>query len=209
LGLNKRSTIILLLLLLAGGGWWWTHRAAPLVNFPPPAGPIVAFGDSLTAGVGADAGKTYPDELSRLIGRPVVNAGVPGNTIADAAARLRRDVLARKPGVVIVLLGGNDLLRRTDLDDAFAALERMIRDIQSTGAMVVLVGLQGLSPIGGVAGRYKALAQGTGCPFVPDVLDGIFLNPKLMSDRVHPNAEGYRIVARRIANAVVPRLPPQ
>jgi lysophospholipase L1-like esterase len=208
-GLNKRSRIILLLLILAGGGWWWTHRAAPLVNAPPPAGPIVAFGDSLTSGVGAAPGRNYVDLLRKRFGRPVINSGVPGNTVAAAAARLRRDVLDHRPGLVIVLLGGNDMLRRNDIDEAFAELERLVRQIQGSGALVVLVGLQGLSPIGGVAGRYKDLARRTGCVFVPNILDGILGDPKRMSDGVHPNNDGYAIMADRIADAVVPWLPPE
>jgi lysophospholipase L1-like esterase len=202
--LNKRSSVVLFLLVAAVGGWWWTHRAAPLVNASPHAGPIVAFGDSLTSGVGADAGRGYVDQLGRLIGRPVINRGVPGNTIADAAGRLQSDVLDLRPALVIVLLGGNDMLRRRDINESFADLKRIVERIQRSGAVVVLVGLQGLSPIGGVAGRYKALARQTGCVFVPDILDGIFGNPKLLSDHLHPNSDGYAIMAERIAEAIRP-----
>jgi lysophospholipase L1-like esterase len=70
--------------------------------------------------------------------------------------------------------------------------------------MVVLAGLKGLSPIGGAGGRYKDLARKTGCVYVPDILDGIFGKPGLMSDSIHPNAQGYALVGERIAKALEP-----
>ena len=81
-------------------------------NIPPPDGPIVAFGDSLTAGVGATAGQDVVSELERRLGESIINEGVSGDTTEDALARLESDVLARDPSVVIVWLGGNDILGR-------------------------------------------------------------------------------------------------
>lgn len=83
-----------------------------VTNYPPSSGPIIAFGDSLTAGVGATAGQDYVSQLSRKSGVPIINAGISGNTTRDAAARLQSDVLSRNPSVVIVWLGGNDILQR-------------------------------------------------------------------------------------------------
>lgn len=211
------STRTLLWLLIAGvaagTAWWWTRRPAPVVNSPPRAGPIMAFGDSLTYGVGAspaspnpEPGASYPDQLSRLIGRPVVNRGYPGDTIAEAAGRLDRDVLAENPSIVIVLLGGNDFLQRKELGESFRQLERIIRRIQDSGAMVVLVGLNGLTPLSGLAGEFRTLARRAGAVFVPNILGGIIGRPALMADSVHPNRDGYAIIAERIADALRPYL---
>jgi len=83
-----------------------------ITNYPAGNGPVVAFGDSLTAGVGATSGQDYVSHLSRKSGAAIINAGISGNTTRDAMARLDRDVLARNPSVVLLWLGGNDILQR-------------------------------------------------------------------------------------------------
>lgn len=198
--------LMALVLLLGGGGYYTFFAGYAIVNAPPKAGPIVAFGDSLTQSVGATTGNTYPEQPAHLAGRPVVNAGVGGNTIGDAAARLERDVLSRRPGIVIVMLGGNDLLQRKNLDESFPVLEKMVKSIQGQGAMVVLVGLRFISPIGGLEGRYARLARRTGCVFVSNIMGGILLDHALMSDQIHPNDQGYKIISERIFKALKPYL---
>ncbi len=68
----------------------------------------------------------------------------------------------------------------------------------------MLVGLRILTPVGGVGARYHALARKTGCVYVDDVLDNILSDPSLMSDQIHPNSKGYKIVAERIAGKMKP-----
>jgi acyl-CoA thioesterase-1 len=196
----------LLLLIAAGAVAYHFWPATAIVNARPHAGPIVAFGDSLTSGVGAPQGQAWPDVAAGLIGKPILNRGVAGNTIGDAAARLGSDVLAEKPSIVIVLLGGNDLLRQMDLDQSFAELERMVRMMQDDGALVVLVGLESIIPLQGVGRRYQRIAEATGAVYVPDILDDIFANGTRMADTIHPNADGHRIMAERIAKALKPYL---
>ncbi|MCE5228478.1 GDSL-type esterase/lipase family protein [bacterium] len=189
------------------GYYSYTDSHRKIVNYPPPAtGPIVALGDSLTFGTGADSATCYPTVLGKMIGRPIVNKGVPGDKIADAAARLDRDVLKLKPSIVIVFLGGNDVLQQLPLDRSFQDLERIVRRIQEKGAMVVLVGIRALSPIGGLGARYHALARETGCVYIDDALDDILTDVALRHDQIHPNAKGYHIVAERIAAAMKPYL---
>ncbi len=191
---------------LAWGGSRYFRRE-PLANVPPRPGPIVAFGDSLTQGVGARPEASYPAQLARLLGRPVINRGVAGETAAAALRRLERDVLAERPGVVLVLLGGNDLLQRNSADQAFAALEQIVERSIDSGAMVVLIGIEGLPLVSEDFGsRFKALARHHGCLYVPDILDGIFGRTALMADHIHPNAEGYALVAERVARALGPHL---
>ncbi|MCL5271576.1 MAG: GDSL-type esterase/lipase family protein [bacterium] len=204
-------TLVAVLIVLVAG-WFYSTSRTRIHNAPvaPLASdrPIVALGDSLTAGFGAAPDADYPSRLAALLGRPIINCGVNGDTIADVARRLDRDVLALRPAVVIVLLGGNDLLQQRNLDQSFNQLRAIVERIQAREAMVVLVGLDGLSPLGGIGGRYKQLARDTGCLFVPDVLDGIFGHATLMADAVHPNARGYDLVARRIAKAMKPLVGP-
>jgi lysophospholipase L1-like esterase len=175
-----------------------------IVNAPPREGPIVALGDSLTWGYGAhEPGQLdYVDRLSALLGEPIINRGVPRETIAEAVARIDRDVLPHKPSIVLVCLGGNDLLRRMDLNRSFPVLEEGIRKIQRDGAMVVLIGLKMPVPLGDVGRRYKELAERTGCVFVPDALGGILGQRSRMFDEVHPNEEGYKLLADKVHKAV-------
>ena len=206
--MNRRRLLVgsLFVGLLVVGGWWWGGRSEPVRNAPPARGAIVALGDSLTAAGSAGKGQAYVNLLMRRFQVPIVNSGVAGDTVADAYKRLDRDVLAYRPTVVIVLLGGNDMLRQMDLDQSFELLAEMIRRIQDAGAMVVLVGLKGRMPYLGVGARYKRLARRTGSVLVPNIMDDIFGHRDRMADPIHPNAKGHQIMAKRIGNALAPYL---
>jgi len=179
----------------------------PLVKNPRPAGEnIICFGDSLTYGTGASQGMDYPSQLSRLIGKPVINAGIPGDTTATALARLDRDVLDRSPRIVLITLGGNDLKNRQDRDRAFRNLKAIITSIQDHGALVIVGGLD--VPIWGrgFQENYRKVCEETGAVLVPDVLKGLLGNPEKMSDAIHPNGAGYGIMAGYFYEAVKPYL---
>ena len=84
---------------------------------------IVCFGDSLTYGSGARKGMDYPSQLAQMIGKPVINAGVSGDTTARALQRLEHDVLSKSPDLVLITLGGNDLKNGVARDVAFENLK--------------------------------------------------------------------------------------
>lgn len=173
----------------------------------PPVGTvgdtIICFGDSLTYGTGAGAGMDYPSDLSRLIGKPVINAGVPGDTTAEALERLARDVLAQSPDVVLITLGGNDLKNGVAKDIAFENLKKIVESIQEQGARVIIGGLKFPLRDRGYGKAYKKLADETGASLIPNILEGIFGNRDLMSDPIHPNAKGYQIMAERFQEAML------
>ena len=161
---------------------------------------IIAFGDSLVQGVGASKGNDLVSRLSGKIGINIINAGVSGNTTADGLARLQKDVLDKKPDVVILLLGGNDALRQISVEQTFSNLENIVNQIKLSGAKVLLLGVRG-----GVAfigknydPEFEKLAKKTQVVLVPDVLDGVFGNKQLMFDTVHPNDLGYEKIANKI-----------
>src|SRR5262245_11268030 len=154
-------------------------------------------------------GDSYPAQLARLLGREIVNRGVSGDTTADGLARLDRDVLSESPGIVLLSLGANDMLRKQPIDDTFANLRRIVDRIQSRGALVVLIGVEGFPLVHGAYGpRYRELARETGCVYVPDMLDDVFGDPALMYDQIHPNAKGYARIAQRIESRVGKYLKP-
>ncbi len=191
--------------------FWAAHRVISpgkgITNRRPHGTAIVCFGDSLTAGTGAEAGASYPAHLARLLGREVINSGVPGDTTAAALARLQRDVLAHSPRIVCITLGGNDLKNGVSREEAFANLEAIVRKIHAAGAVVVVAGID-LPLLGrGFGDGYRDLARRTGTVLIPNVYKGLMGRPELMSDPVHPNGRGYEVLARRVYRAITPYLP--
>ena len=168
---------------------------------------IVCLGDSLTQGVGASRDHDYPSLLSRLLGTTVINAGVDGDETADALQRLESDVLAKDPRLVIVALGANDFLDGQPLNQAFENLDQIVRRIEEQGAMVVLVGMAP-GPLGdALQSRYDTIINKYHVAFVPKVLEGVLTSPALKSgDRLHPNDQGYKLMAERIQRVVTPLL---
>ena len=164
---------------------------------------IVCFGDSLTYGTGASSGMDYPSQLSRLIDKPVVNAGVPGDTTARALQRLERDVLARSPDLVLITLGGNDLKNGVAKDIAFENLNKIVESIQEQNAQVIIGGLKFPLRDRGFGRAYKQLADETGASLIPNILEGIIGKRDLMSDPIHPNDKGYKIMAERFRDAML------
>ena len=168
------------------------------------AGIIICFGDSLTYGTGARSGGDYPSQLATMIDKPVINKGLPGDTTASALRRLNRDVLSAKPDMVLITLGGNDLKNGVSKITAFRNLKYIVEAIRKQGAKVIIGGLKFPGMDRGFGKGYQELAQQTGAILIPDIFDGILDNPDLMSDPIHPNESGYRIIARRFSKALVP-----
>ena len=163
---------------------------------------IICFGDSLTHGTGAGKGKDYPSQLSKMIAGPVINAGVSGDTTARALQRLERDVLSKSPDLVLITLGGNDLKNGVARDLAFENLRIIVESIRNTGAKVILGGLKFPIRDRGFGRAYQELADDTGAILIPNIFEGIMGNRKLMSDPIHPNDEGYKIIAERFYEAM-------
>jgi acyl-CoA thioesterase I len=193
---------------------------ALLLGAPPCAGAqervIVAFGDSLTAGLGVPADESYPALLAvrlRAEGYAyrVVNAGVSGDTTAGGLRRVDW-ALRLKPDIVILELGANDALRGQDLSAVRANLDQLVERFQSAGARVLLAGMR-LPPNYGT--RYGAdfhrlyveVARKYAVAFMPFFLDGVGGHARLnQPDGIHPTAEGYRIIVDRLWKYLRPLL---
>lgn len=176
---------------------FWFSGVSPIVNYPPREGGIVAFGDSLVSGVGGTEGHDFVSLLGGMIGEQIENLGIPGDTTAMGLARLDT-VIAKHPRIVILLLGGNDYLRQIGREQTFTNLETIISRLQDDGTIVVLLGVRGGLIVDHFDADFETLAAHTGAAYVPDVLDGLFGNAQLMSDGIHPNDEGYRLIAEKI-----------
>lgn len=173
---------------------------------PLPADSIVlAFGDSITHGTGAARGEDYPTRLAALSGWRVHNAGIPGDTARAATARIADALASTSAALAIIELGGNDFLRRRPSAEVKEDLRTIIRAARAAGAIPVLVAVPQSSVFGAVTGRlrddpiYAALADEENVLLIEDALADVLSDAKLRSDLVHPNAEGYRILATQIA----------
>ena len=185
--------------LLVAAWLLWPSAASRVANLSSPGSAIVAFGDSLTFGYGANPGEDYPSRLGQRIGATILNAGVSGDTTEGALARIDADVLSKNPRIVIVGLGGNDYLRSTPIATTEQNLRAIVRRIQNARAMVVLLGFEFPSLNANYDAMYERVAEEEKCLLVPDLLAGILRDPALKSDEIHPNARGYELMAERIA----------
>jgi len=167
---------------------------------------IICFGNSITAGSGVSQNQAYPFVLSELLEFPVINAGQSGDTSSDGLRRLERDVLAYQPRLVIIEFGGNDFLIRLPLSQTINNVQIMTQAIQAKGAMVAIADVSCGIIMENYRKGYKRLARQTQAIFIPNLLKGIITNPSLKSDPLHPNAQGHRIIAERIYQAVRPYL---
>jgi acyl-CoA thioesterase-1 len=170
---------------------------------------ILAFGDSLTAGLGLNPEQAFPARLqARLaaggIDVQVLNGGVSGDTTADGVARLDW-ALADHPDVVLVELGANDALRGIDPKLAYANLDKILGRLKASGAQVMLLGMAAPANWGrdyqqDFAAIYPALASKYKVPLYPFFLDGVALDASLnQRDGMHPNARGADIIAEKVA----------
>ncbi len=188
--------IIAVVLILAAAGYFLFFR--PAAEPPLGSGPIVAFGDSLTSGAGAQPGEDYVSRLAQASGKEILNEGRSGDTSADALARLDNGILNKRPSLVIVFLGGNDLLQGIPPEDTFRNVGTIVARIKESGAKVLLVGW-GAGPKEGVYEEgFGKIAQNQKVHYVPGALRGIWGDPELMSDEIHPNGAGYAIMSDKI-----------
>jgi acyl-CoA hydrolase len=181
---------------------------AQLETLPPDA-VILAFGDSVTYGVGARGGEDYPSQLAALSGLKVLNAGVSGDTARAAVSRLEPLLVKHQPDLVIVELGGNDFLRKARTPQVKEFLREIIRTAHASGAEVALVSVPRLSLLRASVGAlsdspiYSELAAEEGVILVPDIFSQVLSDGALRADEIHPNAQGYRKLAQGIHAALV------
>lgn len=163
---------------------------------------VLAFGDSLTYGTGAPAGQSYPEVLAALLGRTVINAGLPGELSAAGLERLPAMLERHKPLLVVLCHGGNDFLQRLDQEATARNLKAMVDLVQARGADAVLIGVPKLGFGLEVPKFYAAVAEEEKIPFEGDILLDLLGDKSLKSDAIHPNATGYRLMAEAIYEVI-------
>jgi acyl-CoA thioesterase-1 len=193
---NQRLWLALGLALLAAlAACGRSPQLAPLA----PDAVVLAFGDSLTHGTGASDAQSYPAQLEQLIGRRVVRAGVPGEVSAAALARLPAALEAAAPKLLILCIGGNDFLRNLSTSAAAQNVRAMVRLARDRGIDVVLIGTPEKGILLTPPAFYAEIAEAFDVPYEGKVIGQVLRDSALKSDPIHPNAQGYRLIAERIA----------
>jgi lysophospholipase L1-like esterase len=185
--------VILLILIISG-----CSGDDASIDRIPDNGVILAFGDSLTFGTGVKREESYPAVLQTLTGRKVVNAGVPGEVTADGMKRLPRLLEEHNPNLLILIHGGNDMLRKKNLNVATKNLRSMIEMARSRDIPVVMMAVPNPTIFLSPAEFYEELANSMKVPIEVDAISDILQYPSNKSDSVHPNAKGYRMMAESL-----------
>lgn len=212
--LVKQTYHIIVLLLVTLLGPFPVGGASPSASDGRPR--IVAFGDSLTVGLGVPADESYPAQLQRRLDSlgyhyRVINAGVSGDTTAGGLRRVTW-ILNSKPDLVVLELGANDGLRGLQVEDTYNNLRQIVRRLQEARVTVILTGMK-LPPNYGqdyttkFEAMYRNLAQEHQVPFIPFFLEGVGGDSLLnQADGIHPTSEGYKVVVEHLLKVLRPIL---
>jgi lysophospholipase L1-like esterase len=192
--LPRFGALLAALALLASG----CSQQSKLALLPADA-VLLAFGDSLTYGTGANEAESYPVQLARLTGMRVVREGVPGEVSEAGLARLPAALDEHRPRLLLLCHGGNDFLRRLPKEKAANNVRAMIRMAKDRGIDVLLIGTPEVGFTLAPPEFYAEIAKQFRIPYEGDVLTKILRDSGLKADQVHPNAQGYRLMAERVA----------
>ncbi len=160
---------------------------------------ILAFGDSLTFGTGANPEQSYPTQLAKLTGRTVINAGVPGEISEKALERLPELLNKHHPQLVILCHGGNDLLRKLNVGELESNLGKMVDLIQQSGAKVLLVSVPKPGLLMQASPVYQRIAEAKDVAIEDGIIAKVEGEIEWKSDPIHPNAIGYKKIAEQLA----------
>ena len=170
----------------------------------PPGSKVLALGDSLTEGAGVTPQEAWPNLLASRTGWIVINGGVSGDTSGGALQRLPSLLEQHTPVLVLVALGGNDMLRHLSQEETIANLEKILTLIKAHGAKPVLLATPNPSLMGAVfqhlsaADFYRQVADAKQVPLIKDAIADVISDPQLKGDPLHPNAAGHARLAEKI-----------
>lgn len=165
---------------------------------------ILAFGDSLTYGTGADhATESYPAVLAQLSAIQVINAGIPGEISSEGLARIDSLLEKYQPNLVLLCHGGNDLIRKLDTEQLRHNLTEMINKIEQSGAEVVMLSVPKPGVFLKPAAVYNEIAISAEILLENEIIADIESETALKSDAIHPNAAGYKLLAETVHDLLV------
>jgi lysophospholipase L1-like esterase len=180
------------------------EKPAPIFKKLSADAVILAFGDSLTYGSGASQNADYPAILSTLSSHKIINAGVPGEISRNGLNRLPDLLDEYQPELLILIHGGNDMLRRIPHQQTSDNLKQMINEAKVRDISVILLGVPKFNLfLLSSAAFYQQVADEQKVPIDLETLPKILSTNSLKSDTIHPNNEGYRLMAENIYRLLV------
>ncbi len=179
-------------------------------KYPPiPKGAtVVILGDSLSYGTGANTGEDYPTLLAKTTGWKIINEGIPGDTTAGGLERLPELLEQHQPKLLIVELGGNDLLHHLPQNQTITNLKAILSLSKAQGVKTILIAIPEVSALRAAVGSlsdhplYEAIAKETATPLIEDVFSDVLSDNALKSDQIHPNAKGYVMVGKKMIESL-------
>ncbi len=159
---------------------------------------IVAFGDSLVEGLGSEHMVGFVGRLEQATGVPIYNAGIRRSQTTDLLDRLETDALQRNPKVVILVVGGNDIVRLIPRETTYGNLEKLFDQLRSRGITVLFPEITSGKLFDDYNRTVQALADHYGVIYIPDALDQVFWTISKKFDPLHPDDAGYELLAQRI-----------
>jgi acyl-CoA thioesterase I len=173
----------------------------PRVAALPAGTTVLALGDSLTYGTGATPETSYPVFLAATTGWTIVNGGVPGDTAQQGCERMPALVAQHRPALILMFLGGNDILRRRPASALTDGLAECVRTAKADGIPIVLLAV----PTFGITGfddapLFEAFAEARKIPWLSPGLGKLLRDDALRADAIHLNADGYRRLSANVAS---------
>lgn len=170
----------------------------PQLERLPSNASVLALGDSLTYGTGVDKHNSYPAVLQNLSGLNVINAGIPGETSAGTLSRVKQELQKHQPDLVILCIGGNDILRRHNKKEIVSNIQQLIDIIKQHDSQLVMLAVPefGLYPT--APDFYQELADKNGIPLDNETIPSMLRDSSLKSDAIHGNEAGYRVIAEGV-----------
>jgi acyl-CoA hydrolase len=192
----KKLVLVIFLVLLACAE---KHPPQPAIA---QGATVLILGDSLSYGTGAKPEEAYPELLEKATGWHIVNAGIPGDTTSGGLQRLPNLLEEHQPKLLLIELGGNDLLRQVPTKQVEENLKSIIAQAKTQGVQIALVAIPEISPLMAAVGNlsdhplYARVAEETKVPLITDIFSDVLSKRDLKADQIHPNAQGYVEVAK-------------
>ena len=191
---GKHSFLLSIVILIASGCGEKNSSLSPLSS----SSVILAYGDSLPYGYNVKRSESYPAKLEVLTGISVVNSGVSGEVSAQGLKRLPKVLDEHHPQLLILCHGGNDLLRKMDLEEMESNIRSMIQLSLDRDIPVILLGVPKPGIFLSSFDVYKKIANSINIIFIEDLISDVLGDKSLKSDSIHPNKKGYNVMAEEI-----------
>lgn len=166
---------------------------------------IITLGDSLANGFGVSESDSFAMQIPQMLGKNAIKQGIDGEVSTELLARIDRELQAPNIAAIIISIGGNDFLRKTDSDLVKRNITAIVKKAKAKSSCVVLLGVPdgifgGL--IGGVSSIYKDIAKSENILLESSSMPHILKQHALKVDEIHPNKDGHKIIAESITNLI-------